>query len=90
MGLPRARPAPGPERKDSMRHVVRKLGLAGLVATALAGQVPQGMDLQALKQMATAQGVTGTAEAVPASSLEAKMRRPSGVTANCSGSEPTG
>ncbi len=67
MGLPRARPAPGPERKDSMRHVVRKLGLAGLVATALAGQVPQGMDLQALKQMATSQGVTGATEAVPAS-----------------------
>jgi len=52
-----------------MCDVVRKLSLAVSLATALAAQVPQGMDLQALKQMATSQGVTGTAEAVPASRM---------------------
>ena len=36
-----------------------------LAATTLFAQLPQGLDLQALKQAATAQGSTGTADAVP-------------------------
>jgi len=40
--------------------------LLPLVATtALFAQLPQGLDLQALKQAASAQGVTGTADTVP-------------------------
>ncbi len=60
-----------------MRDVARKLSLAVSLAAALAAQVPQGMDLQALKQMATSQGVAGTADAVPTS----RMTRPSATLA---------
>lgn len=52
-----------------MRDVARKLSLAVSLAAALAAQVPQGMDLQALKQMAASQGGAGSADAVPASRM---------------------
>jgi len=48
-----------------MRDVARKLSLAGLLSAALAAQIPQGMDLQALKQMAASQGATAGPDAVP-------------------------
>lgn len=41
-----------------------RLGMAVLLSSALSAQLPQGLDLQALKQAATAQG-GGAAEAVP-------------------------
>ena len=48
-----------------MHDVVRKLSLAVSLSVALAAQIPQGIDLQALKQMAVSQGATGTADVTP-------------------------
>lgn len=49
-----------------MHDVVRKVGLAVSLSAALMAQIPSGMDLQALKQLAgQAGGVTGVADAVP-------------------------
>ncbi len=48
-----------------MRVPILRTFLPLMAASALFAQLPQGLDLQALKQAAAAQGVTGTADAVP-------------------------
>lgn len=53
-----------------MHEVVRKVGLAVSFSAALMAQIPSGMDLQALKQLAgQAGGVAGVSDAVPNRSL---------------------
>jgi len=42
-----------------------RLGLAVMLTSSLIAQLPQGLDLQALKQAAGAQGVAGGADAIP-------------------------
>ncbi len=48
-----------------IRHTLRSLSLAILAPVVLGAQVPPGMDLQALKQAAAAQGALAPGEAVP-------------------------
>jgi len=51
-----------------MRVPILRTFLPLLTTSALFAQLPQGLDLQALKQAAAAQGVAGSADAVPARS----------------------
>ncbi|WP_243317491.1 SLBB domain-containing protein [Geothrix paludis] len=51
-----------------MRVSIPRTILALAVATTLSAQLPQGLDLQALKQAASAQGAGGAADSVPARS----------------------
>ncbi|WP_257314255.1 polysaccharide biosynthesis/export family protein [Geothrix fuzhouensis] len=48
-----------------MRVPILRTFLPLVAASALFAQLPQGLDLQALKQAAASQGATGTADAVP-------------------------
>src|SRR5512133_1705866 len=60
-------PSPGAhtDRTVLMRVPILRTFLPLVAVTALFAQLPQGLDLQALKQAASSQGMAGTADAVP-------------------------
>ena len=61
-----------------MHDVVRKLSLAVSLSVALAAQIPQGMDLQSLKQALAGQagGVPGATDAVPSRGATLPLQAP--------------